>query len=213
MACGLKPSRSWPSMTNPPGCPPTRSPWSTTCRHGCSTPTTTPGGGGCAGACGGSRRCSPGCAGGSSGGRDRTEVSLTPVTGRTFTVPNFDSSLITDLRGLARECRQLAYTGHHDKETALLSLSNRLDAHPEEVKRICDQILIDQGWCTRIAGVLQPYDQAVKEAVFNAVIDSHVLDTEQEIETKLAFSMAEFYGEMVPGGPKVDSRNVNEQIG
>lgn len=89
--------------------------------------------------------------------------------------------------------------------------AEELGADPEEVKRICDQILIDQGWCTRIAGVLQPYDQAVKEAVFNAVIDSHVLDTEQEIETKLAFSMAEFYGEMVPGGPKVDSRNVNEQ--
>jgi len=42
-------------------------------------------------------------------------------------VPNFDSSLITDLRGLARECRQLAYTGHHDKETALLSQVGRIE--------------------------------------------------------------------------------------
>ena len=51
-------------------------------------------------------------------------------------MPNFDSSLITDLRGLARECRQLAYTGHHDKETALLSLSNRLDAQVGRIEQL-----------------------------------------------------------------------------
>ena len=44
-----------------------------------------------------------------------------------------DNSLITDLRALAREARELAYTGHHDKEHALLSLSNRLD---EQVTRL-----------------------------------------------------------------------------
>jgi hypothetical protein len=48
-------------------------------------------------------------------------------------VPVIDNQMITDLRGLAREVRELAYTGHHDKEAALLSLSNRLN---EQVGRI-----------------------------------------------------------------------------
>jgi hypothetical protein len=43
-------------------------------------------------------------------------------------VPVIDTSLITELRGLARHARQLAYSPG-DKEHALLALSNALHEH------------------------------------------------------------------------------------
>lgn len=52
---------------------------------------------------------------------------IIPIPRKDFAVPIVDAAIITNLRGLAREARELAYTGHHDKEHALLSLSNRLD--------------------------------------------------------------------------------------
>jgi hypothetical protein len=49
-----------------------------------------------------------------------------------------DAAMITDLRALARQARELAYTGGYDKEHALLGLANalskavsRLDGGPE----------------------------------------------------------------------------------
>ncbi|OBI56749.1 hypothetical protein [Mycobacterium sp. E787] len=89
--------------------------------------------------------------------------------------------------------------------------AEELGADDEQVKEICDQALINVGWCTRIQGILQPYAQAAKEAVFTAVVANHQVDTEEEIETSKAFSMAELYGELMPNGPQFDSRDINEQ--
>ena len=51
-------------------------------------------------------------------------------------MPPIDAALITELRGYARECQQLAYTGASDKEHALLRLSRRINARAVELEAV-----------------------------------------------------------------------------
>jgi hypothetical protein len=73
-------------------------------------------------------------------GRDRNGkfVCLPNLFAKEFVVPMLDSALVTELRGFARELRQLAYTGHIDKEQALLDMSNRINERARAIEREVD---------------------------------------------------------------------------